>query len=257
MIVVDDILAAKLFPDHDPIGRRVAFEVQGDSPANFVPSWREIVGIVHHVRQYGLTGEPPYLQVYSPLEQLPIWLRDGRPPFSLIVQTSEPAETAVAAIRQIIQGIDPNIPVYGVAPMSAAVDDATASPRLSLVLVGVFATLALVLALVGVYAVLLQNVAQRTREIGVRMALGARRGQVGALVARQAAGLVLSGLGLGAVAALGLSRYLASMLFEVSPTDPWTLVVMAALLAATAGIAAAAPARRASSVDPLVALRMD
>jgi putative ABC transport system permease protein len=257
VIVVEELLAAQLFRDHDPIGRRVAFEVQGDSPATFVPIWREIVGIVHHVRQYGLTSEPPYLQVYSPLEQLPLWMRDGRPAFSLIVQTPDAAEAVASTIRQTIRSVDPNIPVYGVAPMSAAIDDATASPRLSLLLVGVFATLALVLAIVGVYAVLLQNVAQRTREIGLRMALGARRGQVGALVARQAAGLVLAGLGLGALAALGLSHFLASMLFEVSPTDPWTLVVMAAVLAVTAGVAAAVPARRASSVDPLVALRMD
>jgi ABC-type antimicrobial peptide transport system permease subunit len=121
--------------------------------------------------------------------------------------------------------------------------------------IGAFAVLALVLAVVGVYGVLAQNVAQRTREIGVRMALGARRGQIGTLVARQAAVLVAIGLALGAAGAIGASRFVRAMLFDVSPVDPVTLTAMAAVLAGTAAFAAGIPARRAAKLDPLRALR--
>ena len=257
VIVVDDALAARLFPNQDPIGRRISFEAGGDSPATFVPNWREIVGVVHHVRQYGLTGEPPYVQVFTPVEQLPIWMRDRRPALSLVVRTTAAADAIVADVRRTVRGIDPNIPVYGIETMGAMIAGATEQPRLSLLLIGVFAVLALVLALVGVYGILAQAVSQQTREIGLRMALGARRGQVGGLVARQAASLVVTGLVVGAGGAIGLSHFLGSLLFEVSPTDPMTLAGMACLLAITAAIAAAIPARRASGVDPVVALRME
>jgi putative ABC transport system permease protein len=257
VIVVDDALAARLFPNQDPIGRRISFEAGGDSPATFVPNWREIVGVVHHVRQYGLTGEPPYVQVFTPVEQLPIWMRDRRPALSLVVRTTAAADAIVADVRRTVRGIDPNIPVYGIETMGATIAGATEQPRLSLLLIGVFAVLALVLALVGVYGILAQAVSQQTREIGVRMALGARRSQVGGLVARQAAILVVTGLVVGAGGAVGLSHFLGSLLFEVSPTDPMTLAGMAGLVAITAAIAAAIPARRASGVDPVVALRME
>jgi putative ABC transport system permease protein len=257
VIVVDDGLAARIFPNQDPIGHRISFEGTGDSPATFVPIWREIVGVVHHVRQYGLTDEPPYVQVFTPVDQLPIWMRDRRPALSLVVRTTGAPDSVVAVVRRTVRGIDPNIPVYGLETMGAAIDGATEQPRLSLLLIGAFAILALVLAIVGVYGILAQTVTQQTREIGVRMALGARRGQVGGLVARQAAALVVTGLLVGACGAVGLSHFLRALLFEVSPTDPETLVGMACLLAITAAIAAAIPARRASGVDPVVALRME
>jgi len=257
VIVVDDELTARLFPNQNPIGRRISFEASGDSPATFVPIWREIIGVVHHVRQYGLTGEPPYLQVFTPVAQLPIWMRDRRPALSLVVRTTATSEAVVADVRRTVRGIDPNIPVYGIETMGAAIEGATEQPRLSLMLIGVFAVLALVLAIVGVYGILAQAVTQQTREIGVRMALGARRGQVGSVIARQAASLVVTGLVLGACGAIGLSHFLRSLLFEVSPTDPMILGGMAGLLASTAAIAAAIPARRASGVDPVVALRME
>jgi putative ABC transport system permease protein len=257
VIVVDDALAAKLFPNQDPIGRRISFEETGDSPATAVVKWREIVGVVHHVRQYGLAGEPPYVQVFTPLEQLPIWMQDRRPAVSLIVRTLAASDVVVADVRRAVRGIDPNIPVYGIETMDATMEGATEQPRLSLMLIAAFAVLALVLAIVGVYGILAQAVTQQTREIAVRVALGARRGQIGALVARQAALLVVTGLVIGAGGAIGLSHFLRSLLFEVSPTDPMTLVAMACLLAITAAIAAAIPARRAASVDPVVALRME
>lgn len=255
--VIDDQAAARFFPGGDALGKRVSFEGRGESVATFVPIWREVVGIVHHVRQYGLTGEPPYVQVFAPVEQLPIWMVDHRPFMSLIVRAPRDAEATVASVRRAVTAIDPRLPVFGVAPMQAAMDSATEQPRLSLLLVGAFAVLALVLATLGVYGVLAQNVAQRTREIGLRMALGARRGQVSALIARQAALLVALGLVLGAIAAIGLSRLVQSMLFGVSPTDPLTLVAVAAVLIVTAAVAAAIPSRRAATVDPLRALRQD
>lgn len=257
VIVIDDVLAATLFPHLDPIGRRIAFEARENTPGAAVPLWRTIVGEVHHVHQYGLSSEPAYLQVFTPIGQLPVWMEDRRPAMSVVVRTTAAAEAIVAGVRRAVRGIDPNIPVYGIQTMGTAIDDATEQPRMSLMVIGAFAGLSLVLAVVGVYGVLAQSVAQRTREIGVRMALGARRGQVSALVARQAAVLVVTGLAIGAAGAIGLSHVLRSMLFEVSPTDPMTLLGMAGLLAVTAAVASAIPARRASGVDPMVALRLD
>jgi putative ABC transport system permease protein len=257
VIMVDDELAAKLFPNQDPLGRRISFEGRGDSPATFVPTWREIIGVVHHVRQYGLSGEPPYLQVFTPVEQLPLWMQNRLPALSLVIRTAATSESVVADVRRAVRGIDPNIPVYGIQTMDATIAGATEQPRLSLMLIGAFALLALVLAVVGVYGILAQVVTEQTREIGLRMALGARRGQVGGLVARQAAALVVTGLVVGAAGAIGLSHFLQSLLFEVSPTDPMTLAGMAGILAIAAALAAAIPTRRASGVDPVVALRME
>ena len=258
--VIDDVAAARLFPGADAIGRRISFEARGDFHGGGpppVPIWREVVGVVHHVRQYGLTGEPPYLQVFTPIGQLPIYMRERRPAMSLVVRTSGPADAVVSDVRHAVQAIDPDVPVYGVQPLATAIDGATEQPRLSLMVVGAFAVLALVLAVVGVYGVLAQNVAQRTREIGVRMALGARGSQIGRLVARQAAVLVALGLAIGVAGAVAASRFVRALLFQVSPIDPLTLTAMAAVLAVTAAVAAGIPARRAARLDPLRALRED
>ena len=257
VIIIDDEAAARLYPGSDPIGQRLSFESHGETLATFSPIWRVIVGVVHHVRQYGLTVEPPYVQVFTPIEQLPIWMTERRPVLSIVVRSAESPDGIVTSVRRAVRTLDPNLPVSGMSTLTTSIASATEQPRLSLVLVGAFAGIALVLAIVGVYGVLAQNVAQRTREIAVRMALGAKRGQVGALVARQAAVLVVAGLAIGGGAAYALGRFVQSMLYDVSPTDPLTIATMAAALAVTAAVAAAIPARRAATIDPLTALRTE
>ena len=253
--IIDDTVVARLFADRDPIGERIAFEFRGDSPSAPQPIWREIVGVVPHIKQYGLTGEPPYVQIFVPYEQLPLWMQDRRPALSLVVRTKGTSEAMVGTVRQAVGAINRDIPVYGVQTMDEAIGQAVEQPRVSLALFAAFATLALVIAVVGLYGVLSHAVALRTREIGLRMALGARRGQIAQLVTRQAVRLVGLGLVLGVVGAVGLSRFLGALLVDVSPTDPVTLAVVVATLVLVAGFAAAIPTRRASSVDPLVALR--
>ncbi|HUL72480.1 MAG TPA: ABC transporter permease [Vicinamibacterales bacterium] len=255
--IVDDALVARLFGDRDPIGQRIAFEFEGDSPSDPRPMYREIVGVVHHVKSYGLTGEPPYVQVFTPFTQLPFWMKDRRPGMSLAVRTTGDATTAVATVRQAIRETDPRVPVFGVQPLSDAIGLALEEPRINLALFASFAGLALILSVIGVYGVLSYAVSQRTREIGVRVALGAERSQIARLVMRQAARVVSAGLLVGLVGAIALSTLLRSLLFEISPTDPWTFAAVAALLAITAGVATALPARRAMRVDPIVALRTE
>jgi putative ABC transport system permease protein len=255
--MVDDTLVARLFPDRDPIGRRIAFEFEGHSAADFRPIYREIVGVVRHVKHYALTSEPPNVQVFTPYTQLPLWMQERRPGMGLVVRTASDSGTIVAAVRDAVRSVDPTIPVFGVQTMDETIHQTMEQPRLSLALFAAFAGLALALAVVGVYGVLSYAVAQRTPEIGVRMALGARRGQIARLVARQATVLVGVGLAVGIVGALALSRLLTSLLVDVSPTDPLTFAGVVAVLAGTAGVASAIPARRASGVDPLVALRRE
>ena len=218
---------------------------------------REVVGVVRHVRHYALIGGPPYVQVYAPLSQLPIWMRNRRPAMALFARTAGDAEAFVAHVRRQVAAIDPRLPVYAVQTLSAYVGEHTEQPRLAATLVAGFAAVALLLAATGLYGVLSFVVSQRTREIGVRLALGAPRSGIlrdvvtrGLIVA--AAGLIV---GLGAAAAS--ARLVRALLVDVSPTDAATFATVAALLLVVSALASAIPARRASSADPLTALRMD
>ena len=256
VVIVDESLVRRLFPGGDGLGRRIAFEFRGgrDNPD---PVWREIVGVVGHVRHYGLTSEPPYVQLYTPFDQLPIYFHERRPSMALVARTALPAETLASAIRREVAAIDRDIPVYGVATMTSYLAQSTEQPRLSLMLLTGLGALALVLAVIGIYGVVSYSVAQRTQEIGVRMALGATRRDVLRLVAGQAVALVAAGVAIGAVAALALGSVMESLLYEISPRDPATLAAIAAVLAAAGTLAGVMPARRATRVDPLVALRAE
>ena len=257
VIVVDESLVARLFPNVDPIGRRIAFEFEGAPPAAPRPIWREIVGVVATVRHYGLLANRPFVQLYVPHTQLAFWSRERRPSMALAVKPApgHERETLVADVRRAVAAVDATIPLYNVVPMRTYLDIATEAPRLSSTLLTGFAGLALVLAIVGVYGMLSYIVALRTREIGVRIALGARKADILRGVVGQ--GLVLTGIGLavGLLLAVAASRLLASQLYQVSPTDAVVYVGAAVVLAVVAAIASAIPARRASSVDPLTALR--
>jgi putative ABC transport system permease protein len=207
---------------------------------------------------YSITDEPAHVQVFVPFEQPPTYARARRPAsMAVLLRVSGSAESAVSTVRQIVTGIDPLIPVFGVQPLRDLINQANETPRLGTALIGSISLLALILALVGVYGVLSYTVSQRTREIGVRVALGAGRGEIVRLIASQAGVLVGLGLALGAGAALASTRWLKTMLVDVSPTDPVVFASVAALLAITAGLAALIPARRAARVDPVTALRGD
>jgi hypothetical protein len=255
-VIVDDTLVQKLFPHDDPIGKRVAFEFRG-TPANPDPIWREVVGVVRHVRHYGIASEPPFVQLYTPMDQLPFWFANRRPPMALVMRTTLAPEAVAATVRRELAKIDRDIPVYNVRTMKTYLARDIEQPRLSLVLLSGLGGIALLLALIGIYGVVSYSVAQRTQEIGLRMALGATQRSVFQLVVGHTMALIATGIVLGVVGGLALSSVMRTLLYQVSAHDPWTFAAIAALLAVVGLAASVVPARRATRVDPLVALRTE
>jgi putative ABC transport system permease protein len=219
--------------------------------------WREIVGVVAHVKHYGIASEPPYVQLYTPFEQLPTYYEQRRPTMALFARTSLSPETLTAAIRREAAALDPDVPVYAVQTMTTYVRQHTEQPRLSVFLLGGLGALALVLAVIGIYGVVSYSVTERTAEFGVRMALGATRADVLKMVAGQVGALIGAGLALGVVASLALGSAMEKLLFQVSPRDPLTMAAIGVVLGVVALAAGLVPARRATRVDPLVALRAE
>jgi putative ABC transport system permease protein len=242
--VVSEPLARKIFPGEDPVGKHITIWRDEKFP-------REIIGVVGEAKPMGLDSDS-MLQIYVPERQDAIW--GG---MSLVVRTKGDPEALTQAVRNEVRTLDRNQPVYDVKTLAQVVADSTAYRRLAALLMAGFACVALLLACVGLYGVISYAVARRTHEIGIRMALGARPSDVLRLVLRQGGALVLAGVGLGAAAAFAASRALASMLYEVSPGDPATYALVAVLLACVALLACIAPARRATKVDPMVALRYE
>jgi putative ABC transport system permease protein len=197
------------------------------------------------------------VQVYAPLDQLPLWFQERHPAMSLFARTSLGPEGAAAAIRREIAAIDRDIPVYSVQAMSTYLAQDVEQPRLSVMLLAGLGGLALLLAVIGIYGVVSYSVAQRTQEIGVRMALGATGRDVLRMVVGQAIALIAAGVAIGVGASLALGSVIRSLLFEVSAHDPSTLVAIAGVLTAVGVVASGVPALRATRVDPLVALRAE
>jgi predicted permease len=248
--VVNEAMVRLHWPDEDPLGQRFTFGLGGiDTPFT-------VVGVAGDMRQDGL-DQAPFPEVYAPLDQLAgsgaftlMW------PQQLVVRTSGDPLALAPAIRRAVWEIAPDQPVATRA-MSEILDAELANRGLQLTLLGAFASIALVLAAVGLYGTLTYTVSQSTKEIGLRMALGAEPGVVVRTVVREAVVTALVGIGLGLVAAFALTRVIASFLYDVSPTDPPTAVAVAVLLLVVAGVAAFVPARRAASVDPMTALRAE
>ena len=253
--IVDDTLVRKLYPNVDPIGKRIAFEFRGTGPTDPQPIWREIVGVVRHVRHYGLIAEPPYVQVYTPLPQIPIWFHQRRPSMALVARTTLEPERLASSIRQQVMAIDRDIPVHAVQTMDDYVAQTTETSRLSVMLLAAFGALALVLAVLGIYGVLSYLVSLRTREIGIRIALGATRRDVMRLIVGH--GMALTGLGLacGLAGSWAITASMRTLLFGISPHDPITFASIVALLTSVAFLASYVPGRRATRVDPVVTLR--
>jgi len=241
--MIDETLAQLYWPGENPIGKRLDLQFEADKPA-----WREIVGVVGRIKHKGLEAEYKG-QIFYPLAQA----RGTR--MHLVVRTAPDPLSLVSAVRSAIRAIDPDQPIYGVMTMEQVVAEAVAQPRLTALSLAVFAALAVVLAVVGIYGVMSYAVAQRTPEIGIRMALGAQVRDVLLIVIRQGMKLVLIGIAVGLVASFALTRLMVNLLFGISPTDPLTFATLALLLASVALVACYLPARRATKVDPLIALR--
>jgi putative ABC transport system permease protein len=245
--IISEAMARRFWPNDDPVGKRLK---PGRSTSE--GEWLSIVGVVGDVKHRGLpdnpNGDP---DVYTPFAQEP---GTG---FNLVLRTAGDPAAVYAALRKEIQALDADVPVYDMSPMSELVRRETARSRFSALLMSVFAVLALALAAVGIYGVMSSAVAQRTHEIGVRMALGARRGDVIRMVVGQGMALTLAGVGVGLGLALALTRVMSGLLYGVSASDPLTYAGVAGVLAVVALAACLIPARRASRVDPMVALRYE
>jgi putative ABC transport system permease protein len=246
VVIIDEELARKFFPGEEPIGRRITF----DEISEGNPRWREIVGVVGHVKNRGLEGEARP-QFYFPYHQVP------QSSIYLVVQTVGDPASLSGAVRGAIQKVDKDLPVFRVTTMERLVADSMAQRRFSMFLLGIFASVALVLAVVGLYGLMSYTVMQRTHEIGIRMALGASARDVLKMVVGQGMALALIGVGLGLVASLLLTRAMSSLLFNVSVTDPLTFIFISVLLVSVAFLATYVPARRAMRVDPMTALRYE
>jgi putative ABC transport system permease protein len=247
VLVINESLARLYWPDGDPIGAQIS--LQGG---------RQIVGVVSDIREKGLDS-PAEPTVYVPAPQVPDGLTVAMNRWFLIswlVRTAGPVDLS-AALRDIVRELDPQMPIANVRPMTEVIGASISSQHFVMLLMGSFAGLALILTAVGIYGVLSYHVSQRTHEIGIRMALGARTGDVLGLVLRQGMTLTLIGVAVGLAAAFALTRLMSSLLYGVSATDPLAFALTSLILTGVALGACFVPARRATKVDPMVALRYE
>ena len=261
VVVIDDVMARTVFPHEDPLGKSIVVaDLSGDlGPEISVPM--EIIGIVGHVSHWGLASDAAARvrsELYLPWSQVPDQFMKGTAAGStFVVRTGADPLAMLPAVRGAVLEAGHDQPVYGVRPMDQIVSASIADRRFSMLLLGIFAALALLLAAVGIYGVISYTVAQRTREIGIRMVLGAGRADVLKVVVTQAMLPVLAGLAIGLAASFGLTRLMAGMLYGVNAGDPVTFIGVALVLAAVALVATLVPARRATRIAPVVALRYE
>ena len=245
-VIVNETFANRYWPGENPLGKRLAY---GSGPSEENP-WMEVVGVAGDVRHYGLNSEIRE-GFYRPHGQYPVGS------LALAVKTRGDPLDLVDAVRRQIWTIDPDLPPYQIQTMERVVQQRNWEPTLYSWMFGIFSLIALVLAALGVYGVVAYSVAQRTREFGIRMALGAGSGRVVGMVVRQGGLLAAIGLVAGVAASLGLMRFLQSIMFGINPTDPAIYAVTAATMAAVAMVASYLPARRATHIDPVIALRQE
>ena len=251
VVVIDDVFARKFFPNKDPIGQRIVLNNSGAK--------LEVIGVVGHVKQWGLDLDDTHslrAQFYFPCMQMPDNFVAMTPSGSGVILRYEGSLSEILnSVRRTNRLMSSQQVIYGVQTMESLISDSLAARRFAMILLGTFAVLALVLASVGIYGVIAYIVGQRTQEIGIRMALGARRNDVLRLILWQGTRLALLGICIGIMGALALTRLMTKLLYGVSATDPLTFVGLALILAAVAIAACCLPARKAMRVDPMVALR--
>jgi putative ABC transport system permease protein len=262
VIILNEAAVSKFLPDGDPLGKRVMLGAPNDLiPPGMLPpgldkfQWATVVGVVRSARQFGLQSEPPpaaYIPVRQSWDYPP--LRRG---MTMLIRTQGDPLEAVPTVRGLLKSLDPTLPVERIVTMSMLIGDSLQSTRFNTVLLGLFAGVALLLSAVGIYGVVAWNVTQRTREIGVRLALGADHTNVLLLVIRQSMRVVLIGVAIGVLGSLAVARTLQSLLFEISAFDLRTFAAVSTLLAAVALLACWLPARRATRVNPIEALRAE
>ena len=244
--VISEAMARRFWPNEDPIGKRFAGgRVRSDE------DWINVIGVVKDVRQFELTAEPRP-QIYISYRQAGFFA-----PRDLVVKTDVDPSSMAATVRKAVWEIDKDQPVSDIRTMEEILAESIARQRFSMLLLAIFAGLALVLAGVGIYGVMSYSVAQRTHEIGIRMALGAQTGAVLKLAVGQGMKLVIAGIVIGLIAAFALTRLMSTLLFGVTATDPTTFTLISLLLVAVAAVASYIPARRATKVDPIIALRYE
>jgi len=236
-----------VWPDENPIGKRLLFGFPGD---NNKPVPHEIVGVVGDVKWSRLDGTDD-IGAYVPV------IQDAMPFLNIAVRSTLDRSTVTREMTNAVHSISKNLPVVHIKTMEQVLDNTLAERRFTLILISFFAGLALVLAAVGTYGVIAYSVAERTREVGIRMALGANREQVVSIVVGQAARLALFGVAIGLGGAFALTRTMESLLFKVSNTDPLTFVAISAILILVSLAASYIPARRATRIDPMTALRCE
>jgi putative ABC transport system permease protein len=242
VVLINEAAARQYFPGEDPVGKRVAVYQGG------FHTGAEVIGVIGDVR-YGTIDSTPRPDAYISYGQA------RRTGMMIFARTAGDPMLLAPAVRQRIREFAPRDPVYDVRSMEERTSAATSQARLSAVLLSLFGFVALSLSAMGIYGVMSFTVAQRTREIGIRVALGADRGNVLGLVLREGAGLAGVGVAIGLAAALAFTRVLRTMLFEVTPSDPQTYATIAVVLAGVLLVASWIPARRAAAVDPMTALR--
>jgi len=238
--VVNRAMARRFWGSQDPIGQRLSFDAG--------KTWKTVVGVIGDVKQYGLNHAPSE-EVYRPLAQVP--LLGGH----VLLRTAGRPQALESGLRDAVRAIDAEQPVYAVRTVEETRAESLAAPRLTATLLGLFALLALIITATGIAGLVAFSVSRRTHEIGIRMALGAVRGSVLWMVLQQGTALVLGGLLLGVAGALAFTRVLANLLFQVQPTDPLTFLTVFLTLLAVAAVACLLPARRATRIQPIVALR--
>ncbi|MDR3700121.1 MAG: ABC transporter permease [Candidatus Sulfopaludibacter sp.] len=250
--VIDEVMAKHVFPGQDPIGRQINLIVVGPV---------QIIGVVGHVKHWGLDSDDTAKirdQIYFPFLQVPDkFMTEAVAGLNLTLRTSPEPLTLVPAMRAAVAGPTRDQPIYAVRTMEEIISRSLAERRFTLLVLVIFAAAALLLAVVGIYGVMSYAVTRRTHELGIRATLGATRGEIVVLVLRQGMKLACGGLAAGLVAAIALTRFMAALLYGVRPADPATLAAVTLLLGAIALLACYIPARRATRVDPVVALRCE